>query len=152
MMFRLVERYYIAVHEAGHALVSLDLGVPVTEVSIVPDSDSTGRCWHQECRAYTSLDYAIAMAGPFAEALVNQNQTGSRGDIARADEILDGLLESGEWPEDAAEITLRTQVMEEALKKQVERLRPKIEVLAKELLIRQTMTGEEIEEVLRDGT
>jgi ATP-dependent Zn protease len=145
---KIIERYWAAVHECGHAVMSLDLGVPVFEVSIIPDVGRAGVCWHACVRDYTVLDYQIVMAGPWAEAWVNDDRSLSWGDIIRADEILHRLVDNGEWPEDVAEITLRAQALERMCQKRLDGLRPQIEKLAHELMIRQTMTGDEINELL----
>ena len=136
-----------AFHEAGHAVMAFDLNVPVSKVSIEPEDGSLGHILHGNVKEYTHLDYAITVAGPWAERWVNEDMSLSWRDFENADAILVNLIESGEWPLDEA--LRKCQSLEDAVTDRLSSLRPKVEAFAALLLERKTVTGAEIEAALR---
>ncbi len=111
------ERYLVAVHEAGHAVMSFQLELGVEEVSILPSGDRLGVCrnagraeWEELLaklaagtaeldlprRLLIDKHIQVSLAGPEAERLVRgaYNVEGAAGDEA-AIRLLLGLLG---WP------------------------------------------------------
>jgi ATP-dependent Zn protease len=153
MAFSLIELQRTAMHEAGHVVMAIDVGVEVYSVSIVGDGHVAGNFLHAPVSDRERV--FILLAGPFAEiwaGVDNEDDWRYCGqqDMDKINADAQRLVEIGEWRED--EVQIYMNALSKITNKRLERLRPKIEVLAKELLIRQTMTGNEIEEVLRDGT
>ena len=139
------EKYLTAVHEAGHAVMTWALGIEVFKVTIVSDGDRRGYCRRHWQEDELMLNYVIALAGPVAEAWFNDDQQYSWIDYRAIDKIVNKLIEIGEWPEDSADaFRSATQDFVEA---RMERLRPKVIMLARELMFRNTLTGDEIEEL-----
>lgn len=150
MTFSLIELQRTAVHEAGHAIMARELGLKVKEVTIAEDESRFGSCRYSGGYSWVR-EYAVTLAGPWAAGQWFEEDTADLTDWTSAEEILNKALEAGHLPNDVAEITRRVQELEADTQLLLEGLRPKIEKLAAELLIRQTMTGDEIEEVLRDA-
>ena len=144
MTFSLIDLQQTAVHEAGHAIMARSLGLNVREVSIVPEGDRLGVCFRQVTDNWRAR-YAVTMAGPWAAGQWFDEDTSGLTDWTKAEEILNDAMESGELPDDAAGLTRAVQSLEAEIDTRLQALRPQIETLAKELLFRQTMTGDEIE-------
>jgi hypothetical protein len=58
-------KWQLAIHEAGHAVVAMRLGVQVTSATIEPDGIYAGHVNHEH--APTRDDMLIVLAGPVAE-------------------------------------------------------------------------------------
>jgi hypothetical protein len=59
------EEYATALHEAAHAIIALELGVPVEYATIEPCGNTIGHVKHGEATA--EQEAIIAMAGPMAD-------------------------------------------------------------------------------------
>jgi hypothetical protein len=114
------ERYLVAVHEAGHVVMSFRLELDVEEVSIVPVGDRLGVCRNAGCSEWTELvdptdgcdrekemrwrqlivkHIQVSLAGPEAERLARgiSNPEGAAGDEETV-RLLTGLLGCGAVP------------------------------------------------------
>jgi len=130
-----------ASHEAAHAVACLHLGVKIESVTIEPTPQSLG--------AVVSLprgdcvdDLIAEMAASFVGGMT-AGQRGTQGDDKHVDEICDRLRKAGRDPSGprASAHNLASRLTNER--------REAIDKLARELLIRKTMTGEEVESLLR---
>jgi ATP-dependent Zn protease len=162
-------RYATAIHEAGHAVIGRVLGMLCGDTTIVPDDDSGGHgiihdpddiddAWKRQGRYRNFSSVYVGrimsfMAGAEAEIEILGEYQGAdeddRHQIARMmmsrwlhipgyDEDRDGSAERFE-----ARLRARTRGL-------VRRHRGKIERIAAALLVRRTLTAEEVEAVLRE--
>jgi hypothetical protein len=154
------ENYLIAVHEAGHVVMSFQVELGVTEVSIVPVGDCLGICrndgslelresldqvwnsdWEQERRGRQLLlkHLQVSLAGPEAERLARgeYNPEGAAGD-AETVQMLLGLL--GRGKDKAFLDRLRSQIARYLARPGVWSA---VEAVALGLLQRGRMTGQE---------
>jgi ATP-dependent Zn protease len=161
-----------AVHEAGHAVVSVVLGFECQSVTIVPDYDdeSAGAVvrdgdqyaalerWEERGRSYRNEDVALrAMAiiwaaGAAAEIeLLGSCEGGDGDDRYNITNVASSVLGEYAGPEDDARWDRWYAMIDRQARHLVRRHRDKIEKLAHELMSRQTMSGQEIDAFLRAG-
>ncbi len=154
------EQYFVAVHEAGHVVMSFQVELGVEEVSIIPAGDCLGVCrndgspeWHELVEGKSSTDSAkeqrrrqllfkhlqVSLAGPEAERLVRgeYNPDGAAGDAETVQTLMDLL---GCREEEAFLDWLRARTAHYLARPRVWYM---VEVVALALLRRGRMTGEE---------
>ncbi|MGU3540999.1 hypothetical protein [Methylobacterium sp. A54F] len=160
----MTNRYRIAVHEAGHAVIGRRLTMVCGGVTIIPnddleasgcaevaDADTTFREWElrEKFRDKASVvrgRIITIQAGHEAEAEILEGETGDdEDDRACAAALIDdaGVLESQE-----ADTLQRLRRMARML---VRRHRVDIERIATALLERDTLTGDEVDAMLQPG-
>jgi ATP-dependent Zn protease len=149
-----------AYHEAGHAVMMLHLGVRFRTVTIVPEEDSLGHVLKHKVRNFRpdiemnartlfSIDQQImcSLAGPAAEARFagRYNRRGAKWDHDNAAKLVDYLAGEG-----AGEYALYLRLYKLRAKNMVNSLHfwKQVQSVAQSLLNRQTMTGEEVRELL----
>jgi hypothetical protein len=112
------EEYATAFHEAAHAIIALELGVPAEYATIVPRGSTMGQVKHGEATA--EQEAMIAMAGPMADAKL----AGIDYDmdwVREYDEVGEHLREVAEErgaildPEDRAEQRLQLKALHKEL-------------------------------------
>jgi hypothetical protein len=154
------ERYLVAVHEAGHVVMSFQVELGVEEVSIVPTGDCLGVCRNDDAREWQDLieqvssadsekeqrrrqlllkHLHVSLAGPEAERLVRgeYNPEGAVGDAETA-RLLIGMLG---WREDQSYLDwLRSRTARYLARPRVWYM---VEAVALGLMQRGRMTGEE---------
>ncbi len=81
-------KWKLAVHEAGHAVIALRLGVAVTKATIVGDDHAAGSVHHKQLTNDEQI--FVTLAGPMAERIADPS--GAEYDIALGSE------ESEVWP------------------------------------------------------
>jgi hypothetical protein len=158
-------RWPTAVHEAGHAVAARALGRGVRSVTITPDADAFGRARHYPLRAFQPdhgvdgrvrwrIEQAImiSMAGVAAQGRVSDDaeriESGSQSDRETAVNL--ALFVSRGEPDEA-------QAYVKWLGLRVGNLLAEpvwwagVERLARELLLRGTMSGRDVNAAIQDG-
>lgn len=155
-----------ACHEAGHVVVCVYHGLPVTKASIVPDGDALGSCWHPspmmvECasareRKTVACQYIIAsLAGLPAQRLVDPGCENFHGE----DDYTNAFKLSVEYEvfphfmhhvgDEEHHRYLRKTLGREA-RRLVRKQRRAVRALAEVLLKRKTIEGHEtVDEIVR---
>ncbi len=149
----------VAHHEAGHAVVSLNLRQAFQAVTIEPDTPGTLGAMHQSwsmsktidtyspdgrSRRYIEDRIIIALAGPAAARKFAGRST--FGGEADHDDAVDLLMRLTGDPE---ELDAYYKLLEIRAKQRVEREWPSIEALAKVLLHERRVTSRRAKEVYR---
>ncbi len=148
-------KWLLAVHEAGHAIVALRLGVDVSKATIVPEGDLSGAVHHGPLTARETI--FITLAGPIAERMANQRDTEYDISLGREEsEILDLLPEYAEEigvtldddEDDPAERQLQLRELHQNVANEVtEKLRQEwaaVEQLAHGLIEHETLAGPQL--------
>jgi ATP-dependent Zn protease len=158
-----------AVHEAGHAVVSVVLGFGCHSVTIIPDyAEETSGCmirdgdqwaalerWWGDGRFYRDEDVALrAMAiiwaaGAAAEIeLLGSCAVGDGDDRYNISSVALSVIGEYAGPEGDARWDRWLAMIDRQARRMVRRHRDKIEKLAHKLMSRQTMSGQEIDAFL----
>lgn len=151
-----MDEYTIAIHEAGHACVSILTGRRLESVTIIPNNNSLGTCFNGDDNLDESMDdvtngliilrgILILLAGVAAEAvMLNISPKDSRGkdDYDKAREIIekpnDGF-DKVRW-DDATK-----RVFDIVKNPLVQR---KIKAVADALMEHKTLTGEQVKKIM----
>jgi hypothetical protein len=130
-----------AFHEAGHTVMALDLGWPIDFVSIIRKGDSGGRLRHGKSTSDGSLQdimglFVMLSAGPIAANRFNKFMPDAYLRAALRVEFAAHYEEATprDVPEELLQITTEL----------VERRWPAIELIARLLLERGTLSGEAV--------
>jgi hypothetical protein len=154
------DRLATAYHEAGHAVIAYELGIPLQSVTIVPSEDAHGVVRHQDplrgvrldidgsdrARLRTERAIMICFAGPLAQQRHRANSwRGYHGqsDFDLAADLAIRICGSGE------EATAFLKWLQLKTKHKVRRSWLKIDQLAQVLLKQGTVTGRKVRTVLR---
>ena len=146
----------IAIHEAAHAVIAMELGVQVQYATIKPESEFLGQVEHAEATARQGA--MIAMAGPMAAAMLANMEYNL--DWAREfDEVWSflrtlaeerGILLDSDNP---YEERIQLQELHDELASDVRMLLREhlacVDAVAKELVAHRTLSGREIHHVVR---
>lgn len=141
-----------AYHEAGHAVAARALGLPVPDLSMIPDEDTVGTCsyavWVEADEDGRREDTAaVSLAGALAEeiAVGEFNEEIAEDDllhaIGLADEVTEAPDERDAWldrAQDRAEEVLRRDWAA-------------VEALAEALLARRLLSAAEAEEIIAEA-
>jgi hypothetical protein len=146
----------IAIHEAAHAVIAMELGVQVQHATIKPDSEFLGQVEHGDATARQGA--MIAMAGPMAAAMfanVEYNLDWAR----EFDEVWSLLRTLAEErgirldSDDRSEERLQLHELHDELACEVRMLLRErlacVDAVAKELVAHRTLSGREIHHVVR---
>lgn len=153
-----------AVHEAGHAVLHIALGLGLKHVTIVPnyEEETAGASTHggefggeedeDTLRLFAEdafwLRHAMACyAG--AEAVRQLRPNHPEPEAGAADDFHNAAIAINKITMDEASIDLYFKLAERRCTVLVEHYAPEIEALAAELVVRETLTGEEAREVFR---
>ena len=138
LVFSISDKSNTAWHESGHALMAKMCGVSITKVAIVEEKDG----WRGYCSYYKSgtqkYDAMILLAGELSEQKYNfdPNSLRSTNDYFRCYKLLDGKLELLNLYKDETEAILNSNWAD-------------VEIIASALLEDGSLTGEQVEDVLR---
>ena len=152
----------VAYHEAGHAVAAWEVSLPIKTLSIVPEADTAGRLVHppyfkgvhpdadtSPCvqRRIENMVF-VCYAGPEAERRFNPKglwKDHAQGDWKQAIEILTHQVGSDE------ELEAYCNLMRIRAKNFIalDHVWEDIEKLADELLVRQKMSGRDVDAVLQ---
>lgn len=151
-----------AYHEAGHAVMAWKLGIALKKVTIVPDEDSAGSCYHAKIvrGRYPECDDSphtrirmeklamVSLAGPVAQRLYSPRSirhSHSSSDRKKARDVAFCVNDSAEtataflkWLDLRVQQILRSPVWTLVL-----------QALAEELLRCETLSGREASELIR---
>jgi hypothetical protein len=154
-----------AVHEAGHAVVAVDLGLPVKEVTVVSDGNAVGCCKldlpvyvqalpvrrlglnlivRMACEAFAGSYFELLLIDATAFDPEGEWPVGSRHDQLQAGEMADVLLEEFGIPLGLKGLTAMLHRRVNGRPEIVSAIRQ----LAAALGDAQTMSGSEVEEVV----
>lgn len=149
-------------HEAGHAVILVVLGIPVTEVSIVDRGDAHGTCGHpspynmyaspRDIRRAARDCILVSYAGVPAQRLVDPNPHDRHGDdddvsayrVSREYQVFPRVMQ---YDGDDYHLAFLERLRRESARL-VRRHAAAIRHLAKVLLDRKMMTGDEVEAAL----
>jgi len=146
-----IERFGVAIHESGHAVVAWLLGFPINFVTITEHEDSAGRLSHQpENRNFTDelrrdeAEATVSLAGPLALEIFlgDLENCGARGDVERMRTLLEPHYAERE------KLLDRLEALGHATRTLVHDKLPVIRKLALELMKRETLTGVHVERIL----
>lgn len=137
-----------AMHEAGHAVMALDVKARLFRTWINPDH--TGGTRYSV--GFPMLDLQISLAGFIAQSWIGELDLRGLGSDERAitalvHEIWGEGLEDG-TEECAKALNEKLQISQNIARETMGRLRPSVDKLAAELCIRRSMTGDEVKALL----
>lgn len=139
----------VAFHEAGHAVASVLCGHKVVSVDILADEVR----WQWGCsdsifpKNQLEEQWIVAIAGPIAQLWADPKSRldiGCNSDFEKIDAVIAEMAKRDGKPFGFREIW----IIGEKMRATITRMRPYIEAVAKELIERKRMTGEEIEALL----
>jgi hypothetical protein len=149
--YRLTQEERTAYHEAGHAVVTVFLGLKFLKVTIVPEGDSPGckhdrkysdRFWQEGGLSPYMLDrlgkiIKSFLAGGIAARIASgrSNNVGSRGDEEKASEL------AGRIYDYAPELRLYLKLKRMEAERTVRFRRKEIQIIKDALLCNKTMTS-----------
>jgi ATP-dependent Zn protease len=139
-----------AVHEAGHAVLQIALGVGLKSITIVPDHDSAGATlvggeYGEPAQAHGEEDDDVAQLRFWAEDAFVFRRATALDDFEKA------AQRKNEVTADAQSINLYFKLAKRRWHELVKHYAPEIEALAAELLSRKTLTGEEASTLFSDS-
>ena len=158
--FKDAERRALAFHEAGHAAMAWSFKVSLVSASLQVIREnggiSLGRVRYRWLLGSDArlMEWYISRSGPLAEVwgwdgwcepYAMWSDFDDIQGFIDAEALDDRVAEGG--PEAKRLFDLKVQVIEKAIERRLEGLRPQVEKLAFELMIRGEMTGDEIEEL-----
>ena len=142
-----------AYHEAGHAVIALLLGRAVQRLSILPKQESLGRCEFQQGKGISSSDWIeremlISLAGLAAEARHTGQYAwdGATRDLQSVRRL--AIQRAGERQAERLQKRLLAKV--EHLLAQPENWKA-VELIAAELLLRETISGRAVVHLVEQG-
>jgi len=175
------ERRLVAVHESGHAVAAclLDGSDPVHQATIIPRGRSLGAVMRLPERDLLCIprqkleaDLVVMMAGRAAEEVFFGEHgitTGAESDIEQATNIATGMVarwgmsplgmiraervSDGRWPDDVAReiMVILDKARAQALDL-ISQHRSSVQALSERLLDVETMTGDEVREIVADSS
>jgi cell division protease FtsH len=169
------ELYRVAVHEAGHAVIAVHLGVPVSAVSVIKNGGSGGSMVSDvdtACMDRQTVEdlVTVALAGRAADLeLLGRSDAGASSDLALATRLLfDARFRSGLFDQlltfeldvtrlheldhsTRAVLEKRLQTLMQRARDLVLEKRAVIEALANLLVERRVVEGGEVQRLLSDG-
>ena len=171
------DKKIVAYHEAGHAVMNYLLNLPISRASIISNTSGVGGVGADQDSCFITKDQfedkvRVAYAGRVSEAIkFNKITTGASNDITQATQIIKSYVERYGFDDEFGLIDMsvmhkdslikddntleRVQKIAKTLYNSTEELLRKsynlVEVLAESLLENETLSGNEITELLRDN-
>jgi ATP-dependent Zn protease len=155
----------IAYHEAGHAVITVVLGLTVHNVTIVPNGDDLGACWKPGMLGYRTAnrrelrslarDHIICLyAGMHAERLVDLNAPDFHGesdemtafDLSKRYEVFPRVLE---FVGDENHLAYLSSLRAES-RRLVRRHQKVIQKVAQALLVQRELNGAETKQIIEE--